>query len=436
MLAFRNRLVQTPYVCSELTTKDELVHVDQRLSAVRWPMDSKAVEVAQGESSVRYLHSIEGAAVLSVSPDEETFWVETLTPVTMPRAENQYTSIRQMFFIEDAPAQYRRPLAITQGKLRHGKDDGVLLSYVSEDLPRTPGEAHEAHWSHLSEVHGLILDLCAAPTKAVPLSDRICFEWSPTATFRWSQQKSQTQVSVAADGSMLSVGRNGYFHHVFDSATERWYAPDGVPRVVRCREGIDPYELQAITDHAARINEQHFQEINSAAARPIKELKYRISNSPSTSRGELEERKEEEGTDGGALRVLEVQDVAGIGRFTYLSNDSVKVVFHDRTVLSSDVGFQQCEIISAEDASSMIVNAATPCAAARYVRKAEQFLHWARTAREPGAPPQFTDPDPLMRAHLDAALHALRAQRLHVKLHLERLSLLTSRGPSISSSSS
>lgn len=408
LVSFRNRLAQEPYVCLELTRKDEVLEIDQRINTVRWPMDANAVETVDGNKNHRCIHSIEGAAVLSVSLEAETFTVETLTPLPLAYSKQtrQYTTIRQMYFIDEAPHKYKRPLAVAQGKLLDGRDDGVLLSYVSEDLPRTPMDAHEPSWSDMDRIQDMILELCAAPETALPCIERVCFEWSPAATYRWSSAQKEMQVSIVADGSMLTVGRNGFFNHRFIEG-ERWYAPDGVPRVIRCFSDIAPYELQPIADHAARLNGPQQQALKSTEA----------GGNPATSTVSTHYSYSE------PLRVVEVQNVRGIGRFTYLSDDSVKVVFHDRTILSSDSGFHQCELISADDAMSCIVNTKNPCSASRYVRKAEQFLAWARKAGEPGVPVRFTDPDPLVRAQLDGALHALRAQRLHLHLHLQRLSV-------------
>jgi len=402
VLDFRNRLAQVPYISRELL-QEGVINVGFKVSCIRWPLNPKMI--CFDDEGISWLNSLEGAAVMTLASDQKYFEVEVLTPVPNPLGNtNEYTSVKQLFFLDEPiPSCYKRPLEL----LLTRKGPEFSRKDVSESLPRTPFDAHEPFWPKPKVTKNIVISLCSDPQRGVPVEDKILVEWkSNEATFRMVRNHMKMEICINADGSLLELSKNRFFQHHFvdhlpEEEPERIYAPDGVPRVILCRKRTPPYQLRPSTDHAANIMGVWLAQSCDENAKP--EISTAVNEQ---------------------LIIKEVEVLHGVGKFTYLSNDSVKVLFEDNTMLHSDPGFNQCQVVFGADASSVVVTPARPLKAAQYVRKAAFFLKWARLPRTQRPTDRFQDLDTQRNQNLLTTLQNLRAKQVDVDMHLQRLRLL------------
>jgi hypothetical protein len=403
LVRFRNQVSATPFVHEGLGFACSAV-LDRRLVSLRWPSSVGAVVV--DVAGRRRLRSVEGAAELSLAANLLSFQVELLTPLSAREEDLRYVRVAQTFFADESPREYRHALAVCLAAAGAGEAPPSLLAYRSESVPRSAPE--EPDWGGVQEraaVEDALLTLCA-DAEGAPRLDPVRFEWTAAATYRFCAARGCVEVSVAADGSSLVLRHNGFFEHTLPSGEGRVYAPDGVPRVVR--DG--GYELLPVADHAVRLlRAQRDAAKHAHAAGPV------LPEPAQAARAAAR-------TTHARLEVFEEQHNAQ-GRFTFLSDGAVLVIFADRTLLRAEPGFNECTLVSGADASTLRVNTARPCHAARYVQLARAFLVWAAD-RSPSRPPRFEDPRATQAERVHQALASARRQLLCNQQAIDRISLL------------
>jgi len=387
-LDFRNRMAQVPYMNEDIMAmakacgrEKPVLNLGYRMRCIRWPADlKKCTTLPNGR---KMLGSIDGNSFMVLSADGSTYSLNTLTPLSNHEEDFRYTPLTQEGYSCSPWRNHEMPL-----KMLLNRPSASSLSYISQDVVRTPFEADEVSWQSQSSVKDVLLSSSAY---GLPKEDIIVLEWTKRATFHATDQN--VTVHVAADNSKFRLGRNGFVTHKL-LKSERVYAPDGVPRVIRCVENHQ-YEFQTLVDHASALlpdpavsSELHQVELPPKAIFP------------------------------------EEQHIHGFGRFTRTKDNCIKVVFNDRTILISDRDFKTCEIIRGSDASVVIVSTAKPLQDYKYVRAAKNFFEWTnRAGHMQGS--KYRSPDVIRSFEIQRAIENVKRQRAIVAITLDRVNAVS-----------